>query len=159
MTLLPLRTSQHALERFQVHHPDATHSDLVLAIEAGEKVDWRVVWTLTQRRGEADSRDRFVLAKDSLGIFVVRRFDSYEMVQTYLRLSESQQAIVAVDIIDDDLLSRWASLSGDVEREYARGCEYPRSNQIRVLARAIRAMVKEIRYLRDKVAVLEGDGK
>jgi hypothetical protein len=82
--------SYHALDRFREHHPDASSDDLQHAISSGEPVDGDLVQALCGRSGRASADDRFVLAPDARGIFVLVG----ESVRTYLRLGSVAQRIM-----------------------------------------------------------------
>lgn len=82
--------SYHALERYREHHPEASTDEMNRAITAGEQIDGDLVQALCGRSGRASIEDRFVLAPDARGIFVIVG----DTVRTYLRLGSEAQRIV-----------------------------------------------------------------
>lgn len=82
--------SFHALERYRQHHPAANPAALEAALKAGEAIDGDLVQALCGRSGPASPEDRFILAPDARGIFVLVG----DSLRTYLRLGSVAQRIL-----------------------------------------------------------------
>ena len=85
----PPFVTRHAVERVQEHHPNAGPRGVVSMLAAGLPVDAREVAGFLQRHFGA-CRDRYVLAYDRRGIYVLIDRPDEQVVVTYLRLSPWQ---------------------------------------------------------------------
>lgn len=87
--------TKHARDRYHEAYPGCPASDgtIKAALHAAERIAPDVVWALTQRHGEADDRDSFWISTDYRGIFVLMEHPQHFYIQTFLRLSPSQQHI------------------------------------------------------------------
>lgn len=86
MPVEALQVTPHALDRFRVHHPDATPSDLLLALHYGEPVEPSLALTLVGRPGRPTTSS-YVLAPDRRGLFAIQD----GRVVTYLRFQRNQR--------------------------------------------------------------------
>ncbi|MGK0359311.1 MAG: hypothetical protein ACI9U2_001613 [Bradymonadia bacterium] len=82
--------SFHALDRYRQHHPTANPAALEAALQAGDSIDGDLVQALCGRTGPASPEDRFILAPDSRGVFVLVG----KSLRTYLRLGNVAQRIL-----------------------------------------------------------------
>ncbi len=83
-----LHITDHALDRFRVHHPSADWDELRTYLKYGDIVDRKVVQGLLER-GYSRYDDTYVVSPRRLGIFVVNEGS----VVTYLRLSIQHQTV------------------------------------------------------------------
>lgn len=74
--------SKHCLDRYRIHHPDASRQDVVDALYASTNIPPEIASSLVGRRPR-ETKDQFFLAPDCRGIFVV---PEHNVVVTYLRL-------------------------------------------------------------------------
>lgn len=100
MTTHGLVISEHALERYQLHHPGATGAQVLAELERGVEVSGDMARLLCGRRKphRRDRRrqaaaDRYVLARDRRGLFVVAPDrGGVRRAVTYLRFGSAQEA-------------------------------------------------------------------
>ena len=88
--------TEHALDRFREHHPQATMDDLWDHLRYGTAADPSAVKTLLQRTYNPEG-DKYVLSPDRRGIFALGP-DKYHgadyVVKTYMRLSPWHRELV-----------------------------------------------------------------
>lgn len=84
--------SNHTLDRYQEHHPEATREDLDAAVESATKMDRALALTLMYRgKSSYQQGDTFLLSKDARGIFIRNQRGR---VITYIRLLEQIHQIL-----------------------------------------------------------------
>lgn len=87
----------HALQRYRLHHPDATWQSLLVDRRRGVAIPPETALAITGRRWEERARRSvYVLAWDRLGIFVDAppdRPSARRVLVTYLRLGMAQELV------------------------------------------------------------------
>ena len=78
-------------ERYAEHHPLALEDELLSAVARGIELDPKMAYTISHRTREPTRGDRFVLAPDRWGCFVI----AAQTVETYLRYGLSQHEFVS----------------------------------------------------------------
>ncbi len=85
--------SQHALQRYRIHHPAADADAALLAVNAGEPLARELAAQLLGRHTPGGERtEHFVLVPDRKGVFVVS-LDRPPSLVTYLRFGPAQEAL------------------------------------------------------------------
>jgi hypothetical protein len=86
----PVLVTDHALERYQIHHPTARKADILSILPWGYRESGPVIQAVTGRGSE--QTDIFVVAPDCQGAFVLVPDEKFTSIVTYLRFGESQSA-------------------------------------------------------------------
>lgn len=81
----------HAIDRYRIHHPDATREDVLDAFRSGIQIDAGVSASLVGRNWTSKG-SRYVLASDFRGLFVSTTSCAPERIVTYLRFEAQQEA-------------------------------------------------------------------
>jgi len=76
---------QHCMDRYHIHHKDATPLDLLRALKYGTEIPADLAMTIVGRQDKRTT-DRYVISPDLIGIFVIDK----DVVVTYLRLGDAQ---------------------------------------------------------------------
>lgn len=88
-----VHVKRHALERFQIHHPDAVIGDVMLAVNTGIPMARELaIQFLGREMGRQGPVERYVLAPDRWGLFVVT-LERPPVLITYLRFGLSQHSV------------------------------------------------------------------
>ena len=82
--------SQHAIERYREHEPNASRDDVLRAIRYGVEIDPGVAVAMVGRNRVQDG-NRYVLAPSFRGIFAIATNIRPETVATYLRFEATQE--------------------------------------------------------------------
>ncbi len=89
----PLYVTGHAVDRYRIHHPEATWRDVLDALSGAERVDPGVVAAITRARRRRSGEQSYY--RCGPGIFVVDdQAPDRGSVITYLRLATTQQKIL-----------------------------------------------------------------
>jgi len=84
-----MRVGRHAIQRFQIHHPEATPLALLAARHVATELSPDLVMVLLGRRGNRSQNTRYWLTHDFLGIICEHIYD--HVIVTYLRLGLQQR--------------------------------------------------------------------
>lgn len=84
---MTFRLSSHAVERYQIHHPNANRHTVWRAFASGMPVNQERVRQILER-SYVSLGDGYILPPDRRGVFVINRDD---VIVTYLRCSEKHR--------------------------------------------------------------------
>ncbi len=79
------RVTDHALDRYREHHPDATPEALLDALYEGTDAERHLVLPLVGRRPEHGGTGAYVISPDRRGLFVIDAGRCGLTLVTYLR--------------------------------------------------------------------------
>ena len=87
---LDLHITFHAVERFALHHPDASEPEVVEAVEQALEIAPQAALPLIGRNSTRPTNSRYRLAEDRQGLFVLEAVAGRSIVVTYLRFGPWQ---------------------------------------------------------------------
>jgi hypothetical protein len=114
-----MRFTQHALERFQIHHPHAQWEDLEAAHELSTDLNPELALSITGRKAGSHRGSTYTLSSDGSGIFVIA--PQGNIVITYLRLSLFQRNWVKKNILASKTLEKM--VDGNTHPLFCKGTE------------------------------------
>lgn len=92
---LDLHITFHAIERFALHHPDASEVEVARAVESALEVAPQAALPLVGRNSTRPTNSRYRLAEDRQGLFVLELVSGRFIVVTYLRFGPWQAQLAA----------------------------------------------------------------
>lgn len=87
---LDLHVTFHAVERFALHHPDASEVEVASAVESALEVAPQAALPLIGRNSTRPTNSLYRLAEDRQGLFVLESVGGRFIVVTYLRFGPWQ---------------------------------------------------------------------